>query len=163
MGKRNSEGGTASLPGDEGSAAAWVGGRQSDPHPCPGGGGYLDTCSILNFRARGAQKKRDPRLDELHQIGLQRVWLDVAETIGIDSFLAMWRILDTTFQSTADDSGRIKVPMRAYRSYLKFQRNRYINTLTAMGLSAQEVREKVRQQLCESISLRHINRLSKIA
>lgn len=159
IGKRNSEGGTAPLSGACDGAAGGVGGRQGTPPTPLGGGGYLDECSVLNFRARGAEKKRDPRLDELVRLGLQRVWLDVAEAIGVDRFLAMWRILDTGFQATADDAGRMLVPMRSYRTYLKFQRNRYIETLAGMGYNAQQIRDKLRSQLCETISLRHIYRL----
>lgn len=162
MNKRNSESGTASLPGDEGGARVGVGGRQDNPLPSTGGGGYLDTCSILNFRPRNGQKNRDPRLDELHQMGLQRVWLEIAETIGVDGFLATWRLLDAAFQSSMEDHGRMLVPIRAYRTFLKFQRNRYIHTLVSMGMSTREIREKVRLCLCEEVTVRHINRIRRI-
>ncbi|MBU1652647.1 hypothetical protein KKA00_10530, partial [bacterium] len=126
-----------------------------------GGGGYLDTCSILNFRARDAQKNRDPRLDELHQMGLQRAWLEVADIIGVDNFLAMWRLLDSAFQSSMEDYGRTLVPIRAYRSYLKFQRNRYIHTLIKMGFKTHEILEKLRTQLGEEITVRQVDRIRK--
>lgn len=137
-----------------------VGGRQG-PAPSPaGGGGYQNICTVLNFSPDGEQKKRDPRLDELREMGLQRVWLDVAEEVGVDAMLKTWRILDRA-HSSGGDEGRFMVPMRSYGSYLRFQRNRYIEALNGLGLKPREIREKLNKQLCEQISIRHISRILK--
>lgn len=36
----------------------------------------------------------DPRLNEMREMGLQSVWIEVAEAIGVDAFLKMWWELD---------------------------------------------------------------------
>ena len=93
-------------------------------------------------------------------MGLQRVHLDVAEEIGVDAFLKAWRIYDRDQSATADE-GRFMVPMRRYETFLRYQRNRYIESLDALGMKPKEIREKLNKQLCEQISLRHISRIIK--
>lgn len=137
-----------------------VGGRQDQPSPSVGGGGYLDICTVLNFSPDGEQKKRDPRVEEFRQMGLQRVWLDVAEEIGADAMLKMWRILDRA-HANGGDEGRFMVPMRSYGSFLRYQRNRYIEALDSQGVKPKEIREMLNKQLCEQISIRHISRILK--
>ena len=135
-----------------------VGGRQTLPRSRTRGGGYPNICTVLNFDPSGEKKKRDPRFDELQQMGLQRVWLDVAAEIGVDALLKLWRILDADQGSIGDD-GRLLVPLRSYSTFLRFQRNRYIETLNALGKSPREIRDLLKSQLCEMISIRHISRL----
>lgn len=156
--KRSSEHETAQPDLFEGG----VGARQeATPYPLAGGG-YLETCTALKFSARPpetAKKNRDPRLDELQRIGLKRVWLDVAEEIGVDAFLAMWRILD------ADDSSRhkegfLQIHLKLYRSFLRYQRNRYIEALAGQGYKPVEIQKSLARQLREPVSLRHISRLA---
>lgn len=135
-----------------------VGGRQSSsPHPSRGGG-YQNICTVINFEPGAAQKKRDPRLEEFRQMGLQAVWLEVAEEVGVDAMLKMWRILDRD-QSSIGDDGRLLIPIRSYSTFLRYQRNRYIESLNGMGMKPREIQEKLNAQLCEKISLRHISRL----
>lgn len=137
-----------------------VGGRQAEPLPPAGGGGYLDICTVLNFRpTAGAEKKRDPRLDELRAMGLPGTWLQVADTIGFDAFMQMWRILDA--DESLHEDGRIKAYIRHYRSYLRYQRNRYIETLQALHVPCSLIREMLKHQLGEEISERHIFKISK--
>jgi hypothetical protein len=156
--KRNSADGTDQVDGGVGGLQQGVGGRQANPLPPAGGGGYQDTCGFFKFRPAADQKKRDPRLDELTSMGLPRTWLQVAEAIGVDAFLAMWRILD------ADDSlhedNMIKSHLRPYRSYLRFQRNRYIETLAALKVPCATIRDMLKRQLGEEISERHISNLA---
>lgn len=134
---------------------AGVGGRQALP-PFPGwGGGYQDNCTVLNF-----EKKRDQRLDELRAMGLQRVWIDIAEKIGVDNLLIAWRMLDSDETNHADQ-GRLLIPIRRYRTYIRFQRNRYIEALVELKLSPREIKEKIERQLCEKISVRNILRIAK--
>jgi len=156
--KRNPERRTGRLRDHQADLSGGVGGRQAS-HPSPdGGGGYQDICTVLNFGKNAGQKKRDPRLDELSQMGLQRVWLVIAERIGVDNMLAMWRILDSD-QSSIGDDGRLLVPIRSYSTFLRYQRNRYIESLDSMGLKPIEIQKKLKDQLCEQISIRHISRL----
>lgn len=130
----------------------------------PGGGGYQDVCTVLEFEKKPPARKKnaaaDPRLDELRRMGLPRVWLQVAEAIGVDAFLATWRILDAD-PATWHNETILRVRLRPYRSYLRYQRNRYIEALTAQGLKPDEIRQRLRKQLGEDVSHRHITRLAK--
>lgn len=137
-----------------------VGGRQGNS-PIPSqGGGYPNICNFLNFQPADDQKKIDPRLTELKKIGLRQGWIRVAEEIGFDAFLRVWRILDADPESYSS-RGRLEIPLREYSTYLRFQRNRYIETLSDMGLDATNIRERLKDQLREKMSLRHISRIQK--
>jgi hypothetical protein len=105
-----------------------------------------------------APAPRDPRLDDLRAMGLQRVWLHVAEEIGVDQFLALWRIIDADPQSSYD-SATLRVPLLGWRTYLRYQRNRYIEQLRDMGRDALEIQRRLNRQMGERISLPHIKRI----
>lgn len=142
-----------------------VGARQAAPGLPIQGGGYQDVCTVLEFQKKpaGAEKSapaRDPRLDDLQRMGLPGVWLEVAETIGVDAFLATWRIIDADPACWHNDT-ILRVRLRPYRSYLRYQRNRFIESLVAQGMKPAEVQARIRQQLGEDISHRHITRLAK--
>ena len=156
--KRSSEQGTASRCPLTQDMFGGVGGRQASPKHSHGGGGYQNICTVLNFDPAAAEKKRDPRLDELREMGLQRVWLDVAEAIGVDALLKMWRILDAD-PASIGNAGRLLIPLRSYSTFLRYQRNRYIESLDALGHKPPEIQKKLKDQLCEHISIRHISRL----
>ncbi|SEO65951.1 hypothetical protein [Nitrosovibrio sp. Nv6] len=157
--KRSSDGGIGASGQPADSPADGVGGRQaSSPHP-DRGGGYQNNCTVLNF-GLSEEKKRDQRLDELQKMGLQRIWIDIAEKIGVDNLLIAWRMLDSDQANHADD-GRLLIPIRRYRTYIRYQRNRYIESLVEMNLSPREIKEKIERQLCEKISVRNILRISK--
>ena len=138
-----------------------VGARQGSASLPLEGGGYPETCTVLEFSARPpeSEKNRDPRLGELQRIGLKRVWLDVAEEIGVDSFLAMWRILDSD-ESSRHKEGFLQIHLKLYRSFLRYQRNRYIEALSAQGYKPIEIQHCLSRQLREPVSLRHISRLA---
>jgi hypothetical protein len=91
-------------------------------------------------------------------MGMASVWLRIAAVVGVDAFLATWRILDAepAFRS---DGGDLDIRMRSFRSYLRYQRNRYIEELCSAGMTAKEIQEQVRRHLCERISIRHISRI----
>jgi hypothetical protein len=91
-------------------------------------------------------------------MGLAAPWLRVADAIGTDAFLAMWRILDQE-PSLHTERGDIEIHLRPFTSYLRYQRNRYIEQLHAAGRTPAEIREAVRLNLCERLSLRHIYRV----
>ena len=140
------------------TTAQGVGGRQNDPCPPVRGGGYQNICAVLNFLPDMEQKKRDPRLNELREMGLQSEWLDVVEIIGVDAFLKIWRVLDRN-QASIDNNGRLLVPLRRYSTFMRYQRNRYIETLNNAGIPYAEIREKLSSQLGEKISINHISRV----
>lgn len=140
-----------------------VGGRQLTPASPAGGGGYLDICSTRKFpRLVTAADVRDPRLDELERMGLQRHWLNVAEAIGVDAFLVMWRTLDAEPSLWMDPPGSgMRIRLRRYESFLRYQRNRHIEALYALGLTSEEIRARIAENIGEILSERHIDRLCK--
>lgn len=131
-----------------------VGGRQAPSPSPPRGGGYLSSCTTSNF------SQTDHRLDELRTMGLAAHWIKVAEHIGFDAFDRLWRILDG---DPALDSGRgyLELRLRPYHSYLRYQRNRYIEELVGRGLTPKEIMGMIRSNLGEVVSIRHISRIAK--
>lgn len=131
--------------------ARGVGGRQAGRRPRGGGGGYLNGRTPTELRG-------DPRLAELAEIGLSSIWLNVAAIVGYDGFMAMWRYLDGR-PELRDDSNQILLSLRQYRTFEKYQRNRYIETLVASGLNASQVQYLVNRELRESLTNRQCRRL----
>lgn len=117
-----------------------------------GGGGSPDFCGTSPTPVKGAT---DPRLAELRQIGLSPLWQRVASQIGFEPFLALWELLATASAET-DDRNRVCVP--AWRTYLRYQRNRLIRTLGSAGHSPARIRELLRERLGEELSEVQIKR-----
>lgn len=93
-------------------------------------------------------------------MGLPAAQLRIARAIGVDAFLTVWRMLDEE-PAYRTDKGDLQVTMRPFRSYLRYQRNRFIEALFAQGLDREQIRERVRLELCETLSKSHINRLCR--
>lgn len=91
-------------------------------------------------------------------MGLQRAWVRAAEEVGVDAVLAIWRILDAD-PSSSYDGTTLRVPLRAWRTYLRYERNRYIEALRDLKLSPQEIKRRLARQLGEHISISHIRRV----
>ncbi len=143
--------------------AVGVGARQAESNPSLVGGGYQDVCMAEKLQKKSAPAAkiappRDPRLDDLRACGLQLGWIRVAEEIGVDATLTAWRILDADPASSIDGT-TLRVPLRAWRTYLRYQRNRYITTLRDAGLSPHQVHRRLIQQLGERLSISHIRRI----
>lgn len=94
-------------------------------------------------------------------MGLPGVWLAVARELGYEAFLAMWRILDAAVELRSDSDSMIEVQLRRFGSLQRYQRNRFIEALVAAGLGPKEIRARVKAELGEDLSKRHIGRLSK--
>lgn len=139
-------------PPPPGAPVQGVGGRQAARRPRRGGGGYLNGRTPAELRS-------DPRLRELAEIGLAAHWLAVARIVGYDAFLAVWRLLSEDPALRNDDS-QIELTLRPYRSFEKYQRNRYIDTLVLAGMKPSEILALVRRDLGETLSHRHIRRLA---
>jgi hypothetical protein len=155
--------------------APGVGARQGEEAAQPGGGGYLDGCTPSEVGQRGLKKiaknfsqnpALDPReaalLDELDAMGLSRVMLQIAHTIGFDNFMAMWRILDTSYEAIAENDSGIYIRLQRLSAYRRYQRNRFIEAMAAMGMSQQEISQSVKRDLGEKVSDRHIFRLMAV-
>ena len=154
--------------------AQGVGARQAWPTPRQGGGGYLDGCTPSELRHRARKKFakpgsttsqiQDPReaalIGELDTMGMPGWFLEIARSIGFDNTMAMWRILDAQRELQADEGLMINLQMRPFASYQRFQRNRFIEALGAMGLSVADIRAIVKRDLGEDLSKRHILRLA---
>lgn len=145
-----------------------VGGRRRSDRTPVVRGRYLDVCNVFEIDV-GEKKSAgaDPRLAELAQMGLADYWLQVADYLGFDAFLGMWRILDANRNSIPASNrsgGNSMAPtLRTYSNYLRFQKNRFVETLAAQGVEPKEIQKRVASQLCETISLVHIRRLTQKA
>ncbi len=142
------------------SPAQRVGGRRGPVDIPTGRGGYPCTCGGSNFEVPAPQKKfADARIDELRVMGLQLYWIHVAEVFGFERFLMLWRIFDAE-PSLRTNKGDLLIGMRPFRSYLRFQRNRTIETMAGAGMTVKEIQQHLRLVLCEKISRRHILRIA---
>jgi len=129
-----------------------VGGRRRRSAAPGGGGGYLNGCTPSGVR-------QDLRLRELAEIGLSATWLSVAQLLGYDQFVAMWRLLSAD-PALRNDDGQIELRLRPFRAFERYQRNRYIATLVQSGIRPSEIHQMVKADLGESLSHRHIKRLA---
>ncbi|WP_271008674.1 hypothetical protein [Paucibacter sp. B51] len=101
----------------------------------------------------------DPRLAELLDIGLSASWVAVARLVGYEDFVGLWRFWSAQPGLRRGKGGQIELRLRGVRAFDRYQRNRYIETLVASGLKPSEIYTMVKQQLGETLSLRHLNRL----
>lgn len=92
-------------------------------------------------------------LDEFRHIGAPGWLVDLADELGVDAALTVWRRLS----DEAGDDHRVSVPR--WSTFLRYQRNRYILSLDAQGCSPEIIHERVRTSLRERISLPHIRRI----
>lgn len=152
------------MPSDDVDGLGVGGRREPPPHPRQGGG-YLDNCNVFEFDVGVKKIAGDPRLDELASMGLPEYWLQVAGYLGVDAFLGMWRILDANRNSIpaskCSGANSMAPTLRTYSNYLRFQKNRFVETLAAQGVEPKEIQKRVETQLCESISIVHIRRLTQ--
>lgn len=142
-------------PGPGAHQRGEVGARQAAPEPPLGGGEYLEMCGTQNFCS-------DPRFNDLRTIGLPKAWLVVAETVGFDAFLEVWRRLSSMEFSewVRRDTGGTRMPMlRSFDSYLRFQRNRYIEALGNRGMSVAQVARAVARNLREPLDEKHVAKI----
>ena len=138
-----------------------VGARQDTSQPPAQGGGYLDTYRFCELeKSDYAAEKIDPRLKDLHQIGLNPTLLKVAAAIGVDNFLKMWEILDND-EHLRTDWGGIMVKIRAFKSYRRYLRNRHIVMLHKNndGVGMTKIAKKATENLGERI---HPSQIYKI-
>jgi hypothetical protein len=85
--------------------------------------------------------------------------LQIAHAIGFDNFMSMWRILDSSYEAIAENDSGIYIRLQRLSAYRRYQRNRFIEAMAAMGMSQQEISQSVKRDLGEKVSDRHIFRL----
>lgn len=161
--KRNPTAGTAQSDLFGLPSTPTPGARQVAPPTPAGGGGYLPTRGFQNFEQDAAV---DPRFAELRRLGLPAAWLIVAESVGVDAFLEVWRRLSSEEFSeyVRRDTGGTRMPtLRSFDSWLRYQRNRYVAALARRGFSSAEVRRAVQRNLRESLDEKHVSKLMKKA
>lgn len=136
---------------------------EGPPRPGPLGGGYPAICTPFEFSVPPAKKNlpRDPILEELHAMGLPRVFLRVAEAIGAANFLTMWRIFDEEPACKDHGPSALRINLRSYDAWRRFQRNRFMEELFRAGLADAEVLARTSRQLRENMTQRHVARLRK--
>jgi len=139
----------------EGTREQGVGGRHRETALPAGGGGYLDNCTTLDPLLKGGEKI-DPRIDELHRIGLHARWLAVAKLIGYEKFVEVWSVLDESL----DEESRRGFTIHNFRELKRYQRNRYIEDLS-LSHKAAEIQRRVKKDLGEDLSKRQVARLMK--
>lgn len=120
-----------------------VGGRLTAPPRPTGGGGYQHVCTGF----KSGEEPGDPRLAELAAMGLPSFWIEVAQLLGAEAFLALWRLVDGSPHVHTKGSMLQLPEMRPYRSYLRFQRNLWAADLAAHGCSTAEIRRRAREQM----------------
>ena len=137
--------------------AQGVGARQGDLFPDAGGGGYLNGCTNSKL-LEGA------KLRELADMGLPDVWLRVADAIGYDNFLQLWRILETAAEHReirrSENESMIEVQLRRFTSFKRYQRNRWIEALASGGMPNAAIQQAVKHRLGEKLDRSHIRRLA---
>ena len=150
---RSAEPAGAQLDWVNDEAMQGVGARHGHGQPTPGGGGYLGECTP-------SQLWEDAKFRELADMGLPQVWLDVARDIGYDAFMRLWRSLDAAVELRSESESMIEVQLRRFSSFQRYQRNRFVETLVNMGLSTPEIQTRVKVELGEELSVRHLVRLA---
>ena len=155
--KRTSAGEIAQgdLFGAPSGGAQGVGARRAGEGADGAGGEYLEMCGAQNFCPDA-----DPRFADLRRIGLPRAWLMVAETIGFDAWLEVWRRISAD-ESLLHDGGQRMPKLRSFDAYLRFQRNRYIDALAARGMSVQQVARAVARNLREPLDEKHVAKIMR--
>ena len=142
-----------------------VGARHPTPPAPRQGGGYLEIYTFSEFGFRPSEKNRaaapekDPRLQQLREIGLNHIWQEVAGAIGYDNFIKMWQILDGHDEIRRPD-GAILTALRAYRAQKRYQRDRFGVLIKRKFGNAAAV-ERVERQMCEKVGSSHISRVAQ--
>ena len=145
-----------------------VGGRHGLGSVLAGGGEYLNNCALQNFsvsnptpdKKNAGGRPRDPRFCELEKIGIPSVWLRIAERVGFDTFLDIWRMLSDD-ESVRHDGGARLPKLRCYSAYSRYQRNKYICSLAEQGMPAGVIQEALRKNLREYLDITNVQRIAK--
>ena len=121
----------------------------ADPSPLShAGGGYLSICMPFEFSLPVDKKIfADPRIGQLEAMGMRRIFIDVAEAIGFEAFMAMWKIFDADPSLRDQGPSAMRIVMRPLSAWQRCQRNRYIEHLLASGLTDDEVLERLQTQM----------------
>lgn len=162
--RNTNEGIHGSTPSQQG-----VGARHEDALVPQQGGGYLSSCSAsgapLGAAAPAAGDQlveRDPRIEELRLMGVRPLWVKVADRVGFEAFIEVWRTLSDN-QELLDERNRITVP--TFLTYHWFQRNQVIRSLAGEGLRPSEISERMtrvhKRQVSTAVVRRTLRRMGR--
>lgn len=145
------------LPGlPPGARTGRGGGSARQPRPRRQGGGYPDFCSAAENSPLG-----DPRLAELRRLDrLSPVWLKVAEEIGLEAFVRMWRLLIDEHEPPPAGAPReqVRVYVPSFEWWGIAERNARIRQLSERGHTPGQIVGIVASDGWE-ISERHVTRV----
>ncbi len=140
-----------------------VGVRQTNTTTPPQGGGYLEIYTFSELPIRPSEKNRaaqppekDPRLNQLREIGLNHIWQEVAAAIGYDNFIKMWEILDSHEEIRRPDGG-ILTTLRSFRAQKRYQRDRF-GVLIKKAFGNCVSVKRLSEQMGEKVGSSHISR-----
>lgn len=121
-----------------------VGARQGPWPPPERGGGSPPSCSssesALGASPAQPAAARDPRVEELRQLGLGPVWVRVAEAIGYETFLAAWSVMSAN-RDFMDGRNRVTIPDIGLLH--QYQRNLAVKDLARRGFQPRQIREEM--------------------
>jgi len=133
-----------------------VGARHRQTHPAAQGVGYLDNCNKTQTLPLG-EKLRDPRIEELREEGISWQWIAIADAIGYDNFIMMWRMVSGFDHNPYSSMVRIFIPHS--RKLDKIQRNRFIATMSRENKSTDEIMERLKNELNCGLKRKQICRI----
>ena len=131
-----------------------VGARQEYRHPSGEGGGYLNICT-------DSEVSLSVQLRELAMMGVSKTWLNVAEEVGVSTFLKVWQVLDQQAEQGAEINSSIRVTVPQFDRYFRYQRNQVIRTMAREGKSSSDIQKHLRRKLNIDITIRTIQRIMK--
>lgn len=91
----------------------------------------------------------------LKKAGVSDDWLEIADDIGHDRFLSMWKKLS--------DRSKPGVPLSLpkFKVYLRCRRDLYIKALAERGMRRLVIENQLKYEQGKAPSLRHIQRIIK--
>ncbi len=100
---------------------------------------------------------QDERILELRKIGISNWLILLAEEIGYDNMLIVWRRLSYE----AGKYGEHRIRIQRWTSFMRYQRNQLIFSLNDEGKTAKQIRKYLLSGLGESPAIIHIDRIIK--
>ncbi len=93
----------------------------------------------------------------LKDAGLSDFWIEIAEDMGQEKFLSMWKKLSEN--STPGVSIQVRLPK--FERYERYRRDRYIRYLYERGMSKLKIMAQLQYEHGKAPGLRQIHRIAK--
>jgi len=108
-------------------------------------------------KAPKQEAAQDERILELRKIGISNWLILLAEEIGYDNMLIVWRRLSYE----AGENGEHRLRIQRWTSFMRYQRNQLIFSLNGEGKTLKQIRKYLISGLGESPAIEQINRIIK--